>query len=215
LAYNLGSILTLAGHVNLCYLTSLSESSTQAYLCKTGLTVLDFTAPLETLLYLACGQCASGYFLLFLVKDGLMHPWCDGERGKFTKEGVRKYYCKENTVSIHQENTNLTKKKNPIKYQTPQTKKLIPPKNPTTEVYFSFLTCIRDAESEAEFIYIHCCTSSKIPSQYCKSIKRHITVTWKKEQAYTICFCPHQLQEITGTFMLLYRIINLKVTITF
>lgn len=33
----------------------------------------------------------------------------------------------------------------------------------------------------------------------------------KKNQAYAKCFCLHQVQDITGMFMLLYWILNLGV----
>lgn len=89
LAYNLGSILTLRGHINICYAASLTTTWVQAYLCKTGLQHYKsnvrfniFVFEFHCILPVVTVQMdtSSSY-----VKNGLMHPWHYHGRGKFTK----------------------------------------------------------------------------------------------------------------------------------
>lgn len=159
-------ILTLTCHASICYIASLTERSMQPCLHKTSLTALNFTALLQILLCLVCCHCANGYFL-FLLNNRLMHLM--GEE-KFTKQGVRKYY---------KEDTDLPKK-NPQSTNAPKTNKnsqqTLPPKKLTTERGYSLPVFLMLNHTQ-NFFYIHWSTFSKILSQHCKSIKRHIMVT--------------------------------------
>lgn len=63
--------------------------------------------------------------------------------------------------------THKTRKKTPQSTKSPKEPMDPPNKKPHNRRMLP-LTCILDAESETEFIYIHCSISSKIPSQHCK-----------------------------------------------
>lgn len=90
-----------------------------------------------------------------------------------------------------------------------------PNKNPTIEGYYYLPVFLMLNLMLSLFV-----TTTVSPLRHLanivKSIKKTPTkpmVTSKKKQTYAECFCPHQVQDITGKLMLPYWILNLRRTI--
>lgn len=88
-----------------------------------------------------------------------------------------------------------------------------PNKNPTTEGCYH-LPVFSMLNQRLSLFISTALSPLRYPANIVRSIERILWSHERKKQAYAICFCPHQVQDTTGMFMLLYWIINLRVAIT-
>lgn len=73
-----------------------------------------------------------------------------------------------------------------------------PNKNPTTEGYYYLPVFLM-----LSLFMSTALSPLRYPANIVKSSKRILWSHERKKQAYAVCFCPHQVQDTTGMFILL------------